>query len=100
MLRTAVTTVFLALTLTVSLSSCANEPQINKQPGEPSAAAPDANDPENTLVIETKTGKVVIQLRPDLAPKHVERVKKLAREGFYNGIVFHRVIDGRPLRRR
>ena len=94
MLRTAVTTVFLALTLAVSLSSCANEPQINKQPGEPSAAAPDANDPENALVIETKTGKVVIQLRPDLAPKHVERIKKLAREGFYNGIVFHRVIPG------
>jgi len=94
LLRTAVTTAFLALMLAVSLSSCANEPQINKQPGEPNAAAPDAKDPENILVIETKTGKVVIQLRPDVAPKHVERVKKLAREGFYNGIVFHRVIPG------
>ena len=52
------------------------------------------NDPENTLIIETSKGPVVIQLRPDLAPKHVERIKTLAREGFYDGIVFHRVIDG------
>lgn len=51
-------------------------------------------DPENTIVMETTKGKVVIQLRPDLAPKHVERIKQLAREGFYDGIVFHRVIDG------
>lgn len=46
------------------------------------------------LVIELKTGKVVVQLRPDLAPKHVERVKTLAGEGFYNGLKWHRVIDG------
>ena len=51
-------------------------------------------DPENTLIMETTKGKVVIALRPDLAPKHVERIKKLVREGFYDGIVFHRVIDG------
>jgi len=51
-------------------------------------------DPENTLIIETTKGRVVIELRPDLAPKHVERIKTLAREGFYDGIVFHRVIDG------
>ena len=51
-------------------------------------------DPENTLIMETTKGKVVIALRPDLAPKHVERIKTLAREGFYDGIVFHRVIDG------
>ena len=51
-------------------------------------------DPENTLVMETTKGKVVIKLRPDLAPNHVERLKLLAREGFYDGIVFHRVIDG------
>ena len=53
-----------------------------------------AADPENTLVIETTKGRVVIELRPDLAPKHVERIKQLAREGFYNGIPFHRVIEG------
>jgi cyclophilin family peptidyl-prolyl cis-trans isomerase len=51
-------------------------------------------DPENTLIMETSKGRVVIALRPDLAPKHVERIKTLAREGFYDGIVFHRVIDG------
>ncbi|MGE3067082.1 MAG: peptidylprolyl isomerase [Hyphomicrobiaceae bacterium] len=54
----------------------------------------DIKDPENTLVMETTQGKVVIALRPDLAPGHVERIKTLAREGFYDGIVFHRVIDG------
>jgi peptidylprolyl isomerase len=53
-----------------------------------------APDPQNTLVIELKGGRVLIRLRPDLAPKHVERVKLLAKEGFYNNIKFHRVIDG------
>jgi peptidylprolyl isomerase len=48
----------------------------------------------DTLVIETRTGKVLVKLRPDLAPKHVERVKQLAREGFYDGLKFHRVIPG------
>jgi cyclophilin family peptidyl-prolyl cis-trans isomerase len=52
------------------------------------------NDPENTLVMETTQGKVVIAMRPDLAPGHVAHIKKLVREGFYDGIVFHRVIDG------
>jgi len=51
-------------------------------------------DPENTLIIETTKGKVVIEMRPDLAPGHVAHIKKLAREGFYDGIVFHRVIEG------
>ena len=51
-------------------------------------------DPENTLIMDTTQGNVVIALRPDLAPKHVERIKTLVREGFYDGIVFHRVIDG------
>ncbi len=50
--------------------------------------------PENTLVLETTQGKVVIALRPDLAPGHVERIKALAREKFYDGIKFHRVIPG------
>jgi cyclophilin family peptidyl-prolyl cis-trans isomerase len=51
-------------------------------------------DPQNTLVLETTKGRVVIALRPDLAPGHVERIKTLAREGFYDGVVFHRVIEG------
>ena len=51
-------------------------------------------DPENTLIVETTKGRVVIEMRPDLAPKHVAHIKALAREGFYDGIVFHRVIDG------
>ena len=51
-------------------------------------------DKENTLYIDLKDGRVVIELRPDLAPKHVAQIKKLAREGKYDGVVFHRVIDG------
>jgi peptidylprolyl isomerase len=54
---------------------------------------PDAT-PENTLLVDLKSGRVTIQLRPDLAPKHVERVKMLAREGFYDNTPFHRVIEG------
>ena len=51
-------------------------------------------DPENTLVLETTKGNVVLELYPDLAPDHVARIKELAREGAYDGVVFHRVIDG------
>ena len=51
-------------------------------------------DKENTLVMDTTKGKVVIQLLPDVAPKHVARIKELAREKFYDGVVFHRVIEG------
>ena len=51
-------------------------------------------DPENTLIVETSKGRVVIAMRPDLAPGHVAHIKKLTREGFYDGIVFHRVIEG------
>ncbi|MCO5159376.1 MAG: peptidylprolyl isomerase [Aquamicrobium sp.] len=51
-------------------------------------------DPENTVIMETTKGRVVIELLPDLAPGHVARIKELARENFYDGIVFHRVIDG------
>jgi peptidylprolyl isomerase len=51
-------------------------------------------DLENTLYMELKDGRVVIELLPDLAPRHVERVKTLARQGFYDGTVFHRVIEG------
>ncbi len=51
-----------------------------------------ARDKENTLIMELKSGPVVIALRPDLAPGHVERIKELTRKGFYDGVVFHRVI--------
>ena len=54
----------------------------------------DINDPENTLIMDTTKGEVVIEMRPDLAPGHVSRIKELVRQGFYDGIVFHRVIDG------
>jgi peptidyl-prolyl cis-trans isomerase B (cyclophilin B) len=50
-------------------------------------------DPENTIIMETSKGRVVIALRPDLAPGHVQRVKELTREGAYDGVVFHRVIE-------
>ncbi|CAA7616050.1 peptidylprolyl isomerase [Magnetospirillum sp. UT-4] len=51
-------------------------------------------DRENTLYLELKDGRVVIELRPDIAPNHVARIKELARQGFYDGLKFHRVIDG------
>ena len=51
-------------------------------------------DPQNTIFLDTKHGRVVIKLRNDIAPKHAERIKILAREGFYNNVPFHRVIDG------
>jgi peptidylprolyl isomerase len=50
--------------------------------------------PEDTLIIETSKGRVTVEMRPDLAPHHVARIKELARQGFYDGVVFHRVIDG------
>jgi peptidylprolyl isomerase len=49
---------------------------------------------ENTMILDTTKGRVVIEMRPDLAPGHVARIKELVREGFYDGVVFHRVIDG------
>nr|WP_245545283.1 peptidylprolyl isomerase [Parvibaculum lavamentivorans] len=58
-------------------------------PGRASAA-----DLENTIYLDLKDGRVVIELLPEIAPEHVERIKTLAREGFYDGIVFHRVIPG------
>ena len=55
---------------------------------------PPEADPHNTLIIETTPGRIVIKLRGDIAPKHAERLKLLAREGFYDDVPFHRVIDG------
>lgn len=62
--------------------------------GALSGASAQQLDPENTLYLELPMGRVVIQMRPDLAPKHVAQIKKLARAGFYDGIIFHRVIEG------
>ena len=56
--------------------------------------AAETADPENTLYLDLEYGRVVIAMRPDLAPKHVRRIKELAREGFYDGLPFHRVIEG------
>jgi peptidylprolyl isomerase len=58
------------------------------------ASAADIKDPENTILMQLKSGTVVIELRPDLAPNHVARIKELTRKGFYDGVVFHRVIEG------
>jgi len=55
---------------------------------------PKGSDPDNTLIIETTPGRIVMRLRDDIAPKHAERLKLLAREGFYDDVPFHRVIDG------
>jgi peptidylprolyl isomerase len=55
---------------------------------------PAGADPQNTLLIDTTQGRIVIKLRNDLAPGHAARLKQLAREGFYNGVPFHRVIPG------
>ncbi len=53
-----------------------------------------AADPENTLYLDLKSGRVVIEMRPDLAPKHVIRIKELVRQKYYDGLTFHRVIQG------
>lgn len=61
----------------------------------PAPPPPPAPDAENTLLLDLSTGgRVAIQLRPDVAPRHVERIKTLARQNFYNGLAFHRVIEG------
>lgn len=58
------------------------------------ASLPAGADPQNTLIIETAPGVIFIELDTDLAPKHAERLKQLAREGYYDNVPFHRVIDG------
>jgi peptidylprolyl isomerase len=59
-----------------------------------SSPAAAQTDPENTLYLDLKDGRVVIKLMPDIAPNHVARIKELTKKGFYDGLVFHRVIDG------
>ena len=60
----------------------------------PAAFAQAKDDPSNIVYLDTKDGRVTIRLRPDLAPKHVAQIKTLVKQGFYDGIVFHRVIEG------
>jgi len=87
---------------TLALAACSQQPSISGST-EQAANTNNANNAENAaasgqarerVVLELKTGKVLIELRPDLAPKHVERVKKLVGEKFYDGVIFHRVIPG------
>jgi peptidylprolyl isomerase len=90
-----------ALVMAVGLSACSsNAPEIQvvdktvKSANSMVTTGAVADDPSNTLILELRTGKVTIRLRPDLAPKHVERIKQLTAQGFYNGLKFHRVIPG------
>ena len=73
-------------------------PQAAPKPAAPpkpaQAALPKGLDQQNTVFIDTKYGRIIIKLRPDLAPKHAERIKQLAREKFYDNVSFHRVISG------
>lgn len=80
--------------LAASAGAIAAAPALAQQPAARPISIPQGLDRENTLVIELKDGPVVIRLRPDIAPRHVERIKVLARRGFYDNIVFHRVIEG------
>ncbi|MBC6981200.1 peptidylprolyl isomerase [Caulobacter sp. 17J80-11] len=82
-----------ALAVTGAVQAAPKGPK--KPPAEvaPSAADWRALDPDNTLVIDTTKGRIVVELTPAAAPQHVERIKKLAREGFYDGQSWHRVID-------
>jgi cyclophilin family peptidyl-prolyl cis-trans isomerase len=89
MMRSAIrlqATAFLASALAVAVLSGAAQAQAEAQTP--------ALDPQNTILLETKDGTVTIKLRPDLAPKHVVQIKTLTKQGFYDGIVFHRVITG------
>ncbi len=83
-LKKIITIVLAVLCLTVS-SSNAEEKNMNEK---------NFTIDENTLYMDLKDGRVVIQMRPDLAPKHVARIKELVNSGFYDGLTFHRVIDG------
>ena len=75
--------------LAVVLALVCAAPAFAQAPKLPAGA-----DPQNTLVVDTTKGRIVIKLRPDLAPQHAERLKQLARDGFYNNVPFHRVMEG------
>lgn len=85
-----------AVLLTVTAASAKPAPKAVAAPAVakgPSAAEWRAVDPENTVVIDTTKGRIIVELAPELAPNHVVRIKELTRQGFYNGLKFHRVID-------
>lgn len=93
--------ILLSILLSVGLLSCGQSTDRTQEivapptPEELNKPAEPVNiDKENALYLDLKFGRVVIKLRPDLAPNHVARIKKLTREGFYNGLKFHRVIAG------
>jgi peptidylprolyl isomerase len=69
-------------------------PKSAAPPKPAQTALPKGLDPQNAILLDTKYGRIVIKLRPDLAPKHAERIKQLAREKFYDNVPFHRVIAG------
>ncbi|MEM7461056.1 MAG: peptidylprolyl isomerase [Pseudomonadota bacterium] len=77
------------------LASCSPTPEktVTPEAASPNNVAVETVD-ANTVYLDTKDGRITIELRPDLAPKHVDQVKTLVKQGFYDGIVFHRVIDG------
>jgi peptidylprolyl isomerase len=91
---------FAALTAALTTALFLAAPAAAQEAAPPAAPAPMApeaylNNPEFMLALDLSTGgRVIIQLRPDKAPQHVERLRTLARQGFYNGLIFHRVIDG------
>ena len=78
-----------ALALTVVIAAPAMSPALAQAPKLPAGT-----DPQNALVIDTTKGRIIIKLRTDLAPQHAERLKQLAREGFYDNVPWHRVMDG------
>jgi peptidylprolyl isomerase len=88
--------------LPLALSLALTAPALAQSPARPAAAAPAVTpsapdyrtpDPENVLVIETNKGRILVEMAPEAAPAHVERIKLLTREKVYDGLVFHRVID-------
>src|SRR3954462_3820067 len=80
--------------LAVAAALLAAAPALAQAPAAAPAALPAGLDKANAIVIDTTKGRIVVKLRADLAPKHAERIKLLAREGYYNNVPFHRVIEG------
>lgn len=93
----SIAVLLLALLFAVPLAAkTPKPPKAPKAPATPAAVVTEpAPDPENMWLLDLSDGgRVTIQLRPDVAPQHVERIKMLTRQGFYDGLIFHRVIDG------